>query len=323
MALAPAVAEAQRPAAVTGAPTEVTSTSATFNGTVTPNGAATSYAFVYGVTRYSAHTAVGTAGAGTAPIAVSARVDGLTAATTYHLRLVAFSNEGLDVGADLAFATLAAPIAVPVPPAPTPPPPPPELTPGSALSGAAAPPPVLGESVNVDERSGAVTVKVPGSDDFVSLSKVASVPVGSLVDTREGSVALKSALPGGDTQSGVFHGGLFQVLQPKAAKGLTELRLRGAGPSCAGGGARAATTDKAKKRKKHRRALWGRDNGGSFRTRGGSSVATVRGTAWYTEDRCDGTLTRVSQGSVSVRDLVNHRTVIVRAGHSYLAPKHA
>jgi hypothetical protein len=28
----------------------------------------------------------------------------------------------------------------------------------------------------------------------------------------------------------------------------------------------------------------------------------------------------VSQGSVSVRDLVNDRTVIVRAGHSYLAP---
>jgi hypothetical protein len=316
------VAQAQRPTAVTGAPTEVTSTSATLNGTVTPNGAETSYAFVYGVTRYSAHTALGSAGDGTAPIAVSARIDGLTAATTYHVRLVAFSHEGLDIGADVAFATLAAPIAVPVPPAPTPPPPPPELTPGSALSGTAAPPPVLGESVNVDERSGAVTVKVPGSDDFVSLSKVASVPVGSLVDTREGSVALKSALPGGDTQSGVFHGGLFQVLQPKAAKGLTELRLRGAGPSCAGGGARTATTDKAKKRKKHRRALWGRDNGGSFRTRGGSSVATVRGTAWYTEDRCDGTLTRVSQGSVSVRDLVNHRTVIVRAGHSYLAPNH-
>jgi hypothetical protein len=178
---------------------------------------------------------------------------------------------------------------------------------------------VLGESVNVDERSGAVKVKVPGSDDFVSLSKVASVPVGSLVDTRGGSVTLKSALPGGDTQSAIFHGGLFEVRQPKEAKGLTELKLRGPGPSCAGGGARAAVTDK-KKRKKHRRALWGRDNGGAFRTRGGNSVATVRGTAWYTEDRCDGTLTRVSQGSVSVRDLVNHRTVIVRAGRSYLAP---
>jgi len=320
LTLAPAVAQAQRPAVVTGAPTQVTSTSAILNGTVTPNGAVTSYAFVYGVTRYVAHTALGSAGGGSAPIAVSARVEGLTAATTYHARLVGFSSEGLDIGADVAFATLAAPIAVPVPPAPGPTPPPPELTPGSALSGVAAPPPVLGESVNVDERSGAVTVKVPGSDDFVSLSKVASVPVGSLVDTREGSVTLKTALPGGDTQSAIFHGGLFEVRQPKEAKGLTELRLRGPGPSCAAGGARAATTDKTKKKKKHRRALWGRDNGGAFRTRGGNSVATVRGTSWYTEDRCDGTLTRVSQGSVSVRDLVNDRTVIVRAGHSYLAP---
>jgi hypothetical protein len=321
--LAPAVAQAQRPAVVTGAPTEVTSTAATLNGTVTPNGAATSYSFVYGTTRYSAHTTLGAAGSGTAPIAVSAHVGGLTAGTTYHARLVAFSHEGLDIGADVAFATLAAPIPVPVPPAPTPAPPPPELTPSSALSGAAAPPPVLGESVNVDERSGAVSVKVPGSGDFVSLSKVASVPVGSLVDTRDGAVTLKTALPGGDTQTAVFHGGLFEIRQPKEAKGLTEVRLRGDGPSCAGGGARAADTSKAKKKKKHkRRALWGRDSGGTFRTRGGNSVATVRGTAWYTEDRCDGTLTRVSQGSVTVRDLVSHRTVVVRAGHSYLAPNH-
>jgi ferric-dicitrate binding protein FerR (iron transport regulator) len=48
-------------------------------------------------------------------------------------------------------------------------------------------------------------------------------------------------------------------------------------------------------------------------------VATVRGTSWYVEDRCDGTLTRVSKGSVSVYDRGRHRTVVVRAGHSYLA----
>jgi hypothetical protein len=320
MALVPAAAQAKRPEVATGPPTDVTPTSATFNGTVTPNGSATSYAFVYGVTRYTAHTALGSAGSGTDAIAVSAHVDGLTAATTYHVRLVAFSHHGIDIGADVLFATLAAPIPAPVPPAPTPPPPPPELTPTSALSGAAAPPPVLGETVNLDERAGAVTVKVPGSDDFVALSKLSSVPVGSLVDTRAGSVTLKTALPGGDTQSGIFHGGLFEVRQPKDAKGLTELKLRGAGPDCSSGSARAATVDKKKRKRKKRRALWGRDNGGAFRTRGGNSVATVRGTAWYTEDRCDGTLTRVSQGSVTVRDLVNHRTVIVRAGHSYLAP---
>jgi hypothetical protein len=319
MALAPAVAHAQeRPTAVTGTPTDITSTGATLNGQVTPNGAVTAYAFVYGTTRYDAHTTVDSLGDGTAAIAVSARIEGLTPATTYHVRLVAFNHRGFDIGADVAFATLAAPIPVPVPPAPTPAPPPPDLTPGSALSGAVAPPPVLGESVNLNERSGEVTVKVPGSDDFVGLSKLTSVPVGSLVDTREGSVTLRTGLPGGQTQSAIFHGGLFQVRQSKDAKGLTEVKLRGAGPSC--GSARAASVDKRKRKK--RRALWGHDNGGAFRTRGGNSVATVRGTAWYTEDRCDGTLTRVSQGSVSVRDLVNHRTVIVRAGHSYLAPNH-
>jgi hypothetical protein len=320
LALAPAVARAQdRPSVVTGAPTEVTSTSAVLNGQVTPNGLETGYSFVYGTRRYTAYTPIGSAGAGDAPVAVSARIDGLSAATTYHVRLVAYNRHGPDIGADVAFATLDAPIPVPVTPAPGPTPPAPELSsPTSLLTGADAPPPVLGESVNVDERSGAVTVKVPGSDDFVALSGRATVPGGSLVDTREGSVTLRTALPGGETQSAVFHGGLFEVRQPKGAKGLTEVRLRGAGPECGRATARAAATSRKKKRK--RRALWGRDSGGSFRTRGGNSVATVRGTSWYVEDRCDGTLTRVSQGSVSVRDLVRHRTVVVRAGHSYLAP---
>ena len=65
--------------------------------------------------------------------------------------------------------------------------------------------------------------------------------------------------------------------------------------------------------------MWWRDDHGRFRTRGSNSVATVRGTAWYVEDRCDGTLTRVSKGSVSVRDLHRPRTVVVRTGDSYLA----
>jgi hypothetical protein len=67
------------------------------------------------------------------------------------------------------------------------------------------------------------------------------------------------------------------------------------------------------------RRLWGRDNGGRFRTHGRHSHATVRGTRWVTVDRCDGTLTRVTEGAVSVRDRVRRRTVLVRSGHSYLA----
>ena len=50
------------------------------------------------------------------------------------------------------------------------------------------------------------------------------------------------------------------------------------------------------------RRLWGRDRGGRFRTRGRHGSATVRGTRWLTEDRCDGTLFKVTEGAIDVRD---------------------
>ena len=49
------------------------------------------------------------------------------------------------------------------------------------------------------------------------------------------------------------------------------------------------------------------------------SAAAVRGTKWLSEERCDGTLTSVSRGSVSVRSTTTRCTVIVRAGRSYFA----
>jgi hypothetical protein len=67
------------------------------------------------------------------------------------------------------------------------------------------------------------------------------------------------------------------------------------------------------------RRLWARDRGGRFRTHGRNSVATARGTAWLTVDRCDGTLTVVSEGAVEVRDGRRRRTVLVRKGRKYLA----
>jgi hypothetical protein len=45
----------------------------------------------------------------------------------------------------------------------------------------------------------------------------------------------------------------------------------------------------------------------------------VRGTKWLTEDRCDGTLTRVVRGKVEVRDFVKRKTILVKAGKKYLA----
>jgi len=304
LAASPAIAH-ERPAVVTQAATDVGPTGATLNGIVTPAGRETRYTFVYGTTRYAAHTPIAAAAGGP----VSARIEGLQPQTTYHVRLVAFSRRGVGWGDDVTFTTSAAPVPVPPPM----PPPRPQPVPSTMLSGA---PPVLAQTVGVAVRSGTVRIKPPGATTYVTLTGAASIPVGSLIDTRAGNITLTSALPSGATQAGIFHGGLFDVRQ--TAAGTTELALRGTPPACARARASTAAT---RKRKPPRKRLWGRDQHGNFRTRGGNSVATVRGTAWYVEDRCDGTLTRVSSGRVSVYDRVRRVTVIVRAGHSYLARK--
>jgi hypothetical protein len=81
--------------------------------------------------------------------------------------------------------------------------------------------------------------------------------------------------------------------------------------------AKASTSAKRRSRKRVRR-LFG-DGKGAFRTKGRNAAATVRGTRWSVQDRCDGTLVTVQRGRVSVRDLVTHRTVLVKTGHTYLA----
>jgi hypothetical protein len=324
-ALAVATAQAHDnddgPLAQTLAPSDVTNTSATLHGTVDADRRQTTYWFDIGpTTAYGAHTQAATTDKKD-PVDVQSTVSGLTKGAVYHVRLVALNSHGLSLGADLTF-TASAPVAPTLaPPLPAAPPATagpsgaPNAGAGSARPLAPAAPPELGESIGVDEQAGSVLVRVPGSPRPVPVTDAASVPVGSIVDARKGTVALSSALPGDARQTGTFHGGIFQVRQPTGARGMIELVLRGPLPVCKGGGARAA----AASAKRPPRALWGRDDHGRFRTRGSNSVATVRGTAWYVEDRCDGTLTRVSKGSVSVRDLHRQRTVMVNAGKSYLA----
>jgi hypothetical protein len=81
-------------------------TTATLNGTVNPNGLASSFHFVYGTTTaYGAATAVASAGAGAAATAVSATVTGLAPNTTYHYQLLASNSVGPGSGGDLTFTT--------------------------------------------------------------------------------------------------------------------------------------------------------------------------------------------------------------------------
>ena len=101
------------PVATTGTAEAVTATSATLTGTVDPNSRATTWYFQYGTsTSYGSKTPAKSAGAGTAPVAVSAPVSGLARGKTYHFRLVATSDAGTSRGADHTFSTAGAPTAV-------------------------------------------------------------------------------------------------------------------------------------------------------------------------------------------------------------------
>jgi hypothetical protein len=105
----PGVAVAATPSATTGQASNITSTSATVNGTVNPNSEDTTYHFEYGPT-----TAYGTSTANQGPVngkkgkSASANLTQLAPSTTYHYRLVAANASGTTPGADMSFTTLAA-----------------------------------------------------------------------------------------------------------------------------------------------------------------------------------------------------------------------
>jgi hypothetical protein len=106
----------------------------------------------------------------------------------------------------------------------------------------------------------------------------------------------------------------------KSRRLFTQLRLAGGNfrSTCRANASSSRTLAAKKRSKKKVRRLWG-DGKGSFQTRGQGAAATVRGTRWLTEDRCDGTLVRVRRGRVDVRDLFKKRTVRVGPGQSYIA----
>jgi Tol biopolymer transport system component len=188
--------------------------------------------------------------------------------------------------------------------------------------------PVVARTVNVAVTSGKVLVSVPAGSAFASVSvpgikgrrfvpltEARQIPVGSILDTRKGSVSVTSAsTKAGELFSGTFSAGVFQALQSRS--GLTTLPLKGSSfRSCA---ARAGRRASAALSRRVIRRIRGNASG-RFRTGGRYSAATVRGTIWETIDRCDGTLTKVRRGVVVVRDFRKRRNITVRAGKSYLA----
>ena len=187
--------------------------------------------------------------------------------------------------------------------------------------------PKVGKEVNVETLSGVVTVAVAGTASgsgarasqkglrFVPLSEARQIPTGSFLNTSKGTVRLQSSTnTSGRAQFGNFNAGLFQVLQSskRSARGLTDIVLKGGSFARSRCGSAGRAQASALRRRVVRRV---RSNArGRFRTRGRHSAATVRGTVWETTDRCDGTLTKVTRGSVTVFDNRRRKNIVVRAG---------
>jgi hypothetical protein len=209
--------------------------------------------------------------------------------------------------------------------------------PGEAKTLADLPPPVIGKVVNVEPVKGRVLIALPVSGSsarsagsvhtaqkglrFVPLREARQIPTGAFLDTGRGTVRLQSARGARRTQSGDFLGGIFQVVQVRRGKqsGLTELRLKGSSfGRCRTAGKSGQAVIARRRSRRVIRRLRGNARG-RFRTRGRYSSATVRGTAWASIDRCDGTLTTVRRGKVVVRDFRRKRNIRLRSGQRYLA----
>ncbi len=189
------------------------------------------------------------------------------------------------------------------PPTPTPTNPKPKPAPQQKLVAAAV--------------KGKVLVQRTPGGAFVPVTAATEFRFGLVFDTTNGTLRITVAKDrkGGKSTLDVT-GGKFVATQDKTL--LTTLTLTGGNFAVCGKRKLASVAKTPPPKKKTVRHLWG-DGKGRFRTKGRYSAATVRGTNWLTDDRCDGTLTYVKRGTVSVLDFPKHRTVTVHQGHRHLA----
>jgi Ca2+-binding RTX toxin-like protein len=160
--------------------------------------------------------------------------------------------------------------------------------------------------------------RLPDGQRYYELEDSLKFPVGSTIDARPGAVRVATARNrDGARQEISILGGPFSVRQEPGKRPTTDLRLVGKPRGCArsASGPRAPTDARVPK-------LDMRTDAGKrsrYRVKGKHSIGAPKGTSWVTEERCDGTFTRVRSGTVKVRDLERKRTVTLHAGDTYLA----
>jgi hypothetical protein len=192
---------------------------------------------------------------------------------------------------------------------PPPPPPPPSSQPGTFNAQVTGTVTINGVTQPADQ------VFVLKSGDIVDVTNGSITITGSDGSTASFSSTqfIASRRPSGPVATANIPA-LFRIDQPAATGALTSLTLVGGDFSTCGKTTRAVSAVNTKPV----RQLWGSAKG-KFRTVARYSSATVRGTVWLTQDRCDGSLVTVVKDIVDVFDIGLKKTIAVNPGQSYLA----
>lgn len=174
------------------------------------------------------------------------------------------------------------------------------------------PDPELVRSIGVTPASGRVNVKPGTRTAFIPLRERDLTPNTSDIDAIGGALDVTVRNRSGALRTAHVSSGGFRVTQPTSGPIIGDLKLTDRLDGCRG--TRTVTSHAATPRKKVRR-LRVRVKG-RFRTIGRYASAIARGTAWTITDRCDRTIIRVTEGTVTVRNLRTRKLLTVRAGQT-------
>jgi hypothetical protein len=186
-------------------------------------------------------------------------------------------------------------------------------------------PPIPGTRQTLQVTSGEVSVRRPGTTEFVPLSLAASIPNGTEVDVSNGRAAVAAATADPEqSERAEIYGGRLLVSQQASGPTTTRFTLTQPLTGCPGVPSPTVPAIPLARSAKHRsgsrsRHLWVSEHGGSWGTDGRYVSTTVEGTSWLTLDECHRSVVKVASGRVRVHDLIRNITKTLTAGGSYVA----
>jgi hypothetical protein len=172
-------------------------------------------------------------------------------------------------------------------------------------------------TIGVEPLAGSVSVRPRGRPAQIALREKDLAPNLSVVEASGGTIRLSvRPLDAASDAVADVGGSRFTLVQPAGDTSIADLRLT-APLRCAKPRAGAQSQNQARRRPVQRRIRI--KVRGRYKTTGRYATAVANGTAWTITDRCDRTIIRVTEGTVTARDLRRNRAIKIRTGRTYVA----